>query len=297
MKILIIGSEGFIGRNCKKYFSDKNNSVFGADIVKLNAENYFFINSENPDFNSVFAAIVPDVCINASGSADVGFSIKSPEKDFQLNVKNVELILDAVKRSSPQCKIINFSSAAVYGNPKHLPVSEKDEKNPLSPYGWHKLQSEELLSKYSQEHNLYTCSLRVFSAYGVGLKKQLFWDIYKKYLKSKNITLFGTGGESRDFIFIDDLIHAIDIIIQYKKFNGEPINVSSGIETKINDAAGLFLSELGNDFGLNFSGEEKSGDPKNWRADISQLHALGFKPFVTFEQGIKRYAQWLKENE
>jgi dTDP-glucose 4,6-dehydratase/UDP-glucose 4-epimerase len=297
MKILIIGSNGFIGRNCEEYFLEKNHTVYGCDIIDRPILNYFFVIPENPNYDPIFSQVIPDVCINASGSADVGFSLKNPEKDFELNVKNVEKILEAIRKKSPNCKLLNFSSAAVYGNPKSLPVKETAEINPLSPYGRHKLQSELLLKKYYNTYKLSTCSLRVFSAYGIGLKKQLFWDIYQKTLLGKIIRLFGAGNESRDFIFIDDLLSAIDRIIKNGKFSGEAINVSSGIETKIKDAAQIFLSFLGNEFILEFSGEEKAGDPKNWRADITILKQLGFTPFVTFDEGIKKYAEWLKENE
>lgn len=297
MIILVIGSEGFIGKSCKKHFTEQGHIVFSCDIFPYEIENYFEINSDAPDFAAVFKKTNPDVCINASGSANVGFSLQHPERDYELNVKNVERILEAMKKYSPACKLINFSSAAVYGNPQLLPVNESAEINPLSIYGKNKYKSEATLLKYNEECGLKTCSMRVFSAYGVGLKKQLFWDIYQKSQIGKIVKLFGTGEESRDFIFIDDLVHSIDCIVQNADFKGEAINVSSGVETKIKDAGELFLSCLGEDFKLKFSGEEKQGDPKNWKADISKLKRMGFIPFVTFEQGIKKYAEWLKELE
>lgn len=297
MKILIIGSEGFIGRNCVSFFSGKAQEVFACDIVDKSSPGYFCVSAQDPDFDPVFQKINPDVCINASGSADVGSSIKDPDTDFRLNVKNVEKILQSIKKYSPDCRLINFSSASVYGNPKHLPVSESAVLDPLSPYGRHKLRSEVLLKEYHDKYRLRTCSMRVFSAYGPGLRKQIFWDVYKKSTQGKKIILFGTGKESRDFIFIDDLVRAIDCIIRSADFSGESINVSSGVETSIRDAATLLLSFLGNDHSVEFSGEEKKGDPKNWRADITILKKLGFVPFVTFEEGIKKYAEWLKEQE
>ena len=296
MKILIIGSQGFIGSNCLKYFQSDNN-VFCCDITGMNEKNYLQIDYNNPDFDLIFQKNQPDVCINASGSGDVGFSFKYPEKDFILNVKNVQGILDAIKKYSPFCKMINFSSAAVYGNPKQLPVNESAETNPLSPYGKHKLESEKLLKHYHDEYKLKTCSLRVFSAYGAGLKKQLFWNIYEKINQTKKINLFGTGNESRDFIYVDDLMRAIDCIIKKNEFDGEPINVSSGVESFIHYAAQYFISLYGSEYILEFSGEEKKGDPKNWKADISKLRKLGFAPFITFEEGIRKYFEWLKKSK
>ena len=294
MKILVIGSEGFIGKACVKYFSDRSRTVIGCDIAEKKISDYYYVNSTNPDYENIFKLEKPDVCINSSGSADVGFSLKYPKKDYELNVRNVELILEAIKKFSANCKLINFSSAAVYGNPETLPVSESAVINPLSEYGKNKFESEKLLNKYHHEFGLRTISLRVFSAYGTGLKKQLFWDIYQKSLIGKTVKLFGTGIESRDFIFVDDLMRAVECAIGKTDFKGEAINVSSGVETKISEAAELFLRYLGSNCRLEFSGEEKYGDPKNWKADISKLNQMGFTPFVTFEEGIKKYAEWLK---
>ena len=296
MRILIIGSQGFIGRNCENFFLKGKHEVYGCDIVDKSASNYF-ISPKDPNYDEVFKQVKPEVCINASGSADVGFSLKNPEVDYKLNVTNVRLMLDAILKYSPACKFLNFSSAAVYGNPKSLPVRESASVGPLSPYGKNKLESERLLKEYHVRHALPTCSMRVFSAYGTGLKKQFFWDIYQKSLKGRDITLFGTGNESRDFIFIDDLVRAIDCIIKGGKFNGEPMNVSSGVESSIKEVATEFLTALGDSFSIQFTGEEKPGDPKNWKADISLLKACGFTPFTTFKEGIKKYAEWLKDSE
>ena len=298
MKILIIGARGFIGKKCFEYFSSKQKNVFGCDIQgSSNNENYFVISDNNPDFNSVFKKTNPDICINASGSADVAFSIKFPEKDFELNVQNVERILEAIKLNSPDCKLINFSSAAIYGNPKQLPIKESDPTSPLSPYGLHKLQSEQLLKKYWDDFGIKTCNMRIFSAYGPGLKKQIFWDIYQKSKNAKKVILYGTGKESRDFIYIDDLVKAIDLIIQNASFHGEAIHVANGEEININKAAQLLIDELHLNNSLYFSGEAHKGYPVNWKADISTLKKFGYQQSVSIEQGLKKYKKWLNEKE
>jgi dTDP-glucose 4,6-dehydratase/UDP-glucose 4-epimerase len=138
--------------------------------------------------------------------------------------------------------------------------------------------------------------LRIFSVYGENLKKQLFWDIYQKTLRSKNIELFGTGYETRDFIYIQDLMQAIDCIIAKGIFNGEAINVSSGIETTIKDAAGIFCAALNSETTVAFNKQTKPGDPLNWKADISLLTRLGFKSNTSIETGLKNTGEWLKEN-
>ncbi len=297
MKILIIGSEGFIGSHCVDYFSAQGNEVWSADIFESSKPNYVQLSETNTDFESLFQHQSYDVCINASGAANVGFSFDNPAKDFELNVLNVNKILVAIRKFNPKCKLIVFSSAAVYGNPSKLPINESAALSPLSPYGFHKLQSEYLLSEYHKFFGLHTCSLRVFSAYGPRLRKQLFWDLYQKYLLGNEVELFGTGEESRDFIFIDDLVKTVDLVIEHGKFEGDCINVASGIETTIRQAVATFFGLLDSKAKYKFSGKVKIGDPNNWRADTQKLNEMGFTPKNTIEEGLTKLVKWLKEEK
>lgn len=298
MKILVIGANGFIGANCVRYFSEKGIDVWQADVVVNECEdNYIVLEKKYTNFDNLFKNRQFDVCINASGSANVGFSFENPDIDYELNVYNVQKIAVAIHKYSPNCKLINFSSAAVYGNPKTLPINENSIKGPLSPYGMHKLQSEEILKYYYDYFKLRSCSLRVFSAYGEGLKKQLFWDLFQKYKKNEPIKLFGTGNESRDFIYIQDLLRAIELIIDKANFRGESINLSSGIETTINDAVKCFYTLLDDAISYEFNGTIRLGDPKNWKADITNLEKFGFQAKFNIEHGLQRYIDWIKELE
>lgn len=297
MKILIIGSKGFIGSHCVDYFQSKGFEVFQADVNESKESNFYKIERQNSDFSLPFKEHQFDVCINASGSAHVGFSFENPSKDFELNVVNVQKILVAIRDYNSNCKFINFSSAAVYGNPQFLPIRENSTCKPLSPYGFHKLQSELLLTEYHKFFGLNTCSLRVFSAYGPRLKKQLFWDLYQKAIQEETVSLFGTGNETRDFIFIEDLIQILDLVIQNSPFQGSIYNVASQVETTIAEAAQIFLNEFSTEKHLVFNGEVKVGDPNNWFADIENLKKYGFIARFDLQLGLKKYAEWLKKNE
>ena len=297
MKILIIGSEGFIGSHCFTFFNSKGFEVFQADIHDSSNNNYYKIDFRNSDFSLPFKEFKFDVCINASGSANVGFSFENPAKDFELNVVNVQKILVAIRDYNPNCKFINFSSAAVYGNPQLLPITENAICKPLSPYGFHKLQSELLLTEYHKFFGLNTCSLRVFSAYGPGLKKQLFWDLYQKSLQNDEISLFGSGSETRDFIYIDDLLQIIDLVIQNSDFKGSIYNVASQVEIAISEASKIFINEYKPEKIIVFNGVEKVGDPYNWLADVGKLQKYGYEPKYGLSLGLKQYAKWVKENE
>ena len=287
MKILITGSKGFIGSAAQIFFS-REHFVHGCDIVESSEAGYTQINNKETLFNLIKEGSF-DAVINAAGSANVGFSFVNPEKDYELNTQHVQSLASTVLECSPKTRIINFSSAAVYGNPKRLPINEVDSPEPLSPYGNHKLQSEKVLRYFSDQFGLKTCSLRVFSAYGPGLKKQLFWDIYTKWKSNPEVVLYGTGNESRDFIFISDVLQSCSCILERSEFKGEVLNVASGAEVKISEAAEIFLSKLGA-HSVKFSGEEKAGDPRNWCADISRLKLLGFMPQVDLASGLERTA-------
>ncbi len=299
MKILVVGAAGFIGAHLVEYFLKRGDYVTGCDIVNVDcaAHQFFVIDPKQQDFSNLFKKNIYDFCINASGSASVTFSIENPAEDFRLNVSNVNSLLHAIRVFNPGCSFINFSSAAVYGNPKVLPIHENTPLSPLSPYGFHKMISEQICFEFYKLYKIKTISLRVFSAFGPELKKQLFWDLYNKSKTSKSIRLFGTGRESRDFIYISDLCLAVDMLMKNAKFCGQAINIASGTEISISDVAGKFLNAIDPSLTFTFSGEEKKGDPTNWRADISELKKLGFVSQTSFDEGITQMLSWLKNEQ
>jgi dTDP-glucose 4,6-dehydratase/UDP-glucose 4-epimerase len=266
-------------------------------IAPLNNDDRFFIlDPLQPQFDKLFLQNSFDVCINASGSGSVSYSIEHPDEDYRLNAKNVFDILNAISNFNSRCKFLNVSSAAVYGNPESLPISEKSRTKPLSPYGFHKLISEQICAEFFHLKNIKTCSMRVFSAYGQGLRKQLFWDIYQKTKQGAEVELSGTGNESRDFIYINDLLVAIDRIVEHGHFQAEVVNVASGTATTIYDAATLFLNALGSNHELKFSGKNKEGDPIHMLADIDRIKSYHFSPVIDVPKGLSLYADWIVKN-
>ena len=298
MKILVIGSKGFIGSHATAFFGNKGNEVWGCDVVvDYTSEKYILIDATNADFHTVFQEQQFDVCINCSGAASVPDSLKHPLRDYTLNTLNVYKLLDAIRQYQSMCKFINLSSAAVYGNPSVLPIAETSDLHPLSPYGLHKLQAEQICKEFYTYYNIPTCSLRIFSAYGEGLKKQLFWDLAKKAKQGEAFTLFGTGRESRDFIHVSDLINAIDLVISKGNFNGGAINVANGQEILIENAVSLFYELWGKKIKYTFSGEERKGDPNNWVADISIIKSMGYESKTPIREGLRKYHEWLKKED
>jgi len=298
-KILIIGGCGFIGSHLLDFYKGLDEfEAYNADIIiDYAADKYYFNIGSQKDFYSIFEDIEFDFCINASGAANVRFSFEEPLKDYSLNTQNVFYILDAIRTFQPNCKLLTLSSAAVYGNPKQLPIKVTDPTMPMSPYGWHKLQSEMLCTEFNQNFNVRSAVARIFSAYGEGLKKQLFWDMHINISSTGKLDLYGTGQESRDFIYIKDLVDALHAIIKSSEFGANAYNVASGIEVNIASTAEIFTSFYDKEIPIKFSGEEKIGDPKNWVADISDLISFGFKAKYDMQIGLEQYYKWVIERK
>ena len=294
MRLLILGSEGFIGSNLISFFLNKGVRIAGCDLFERPSQHkyeYFKVSRLSPEWDDIFSRKF-DFCINAAGSGNVPYSMEHPLIDFESNTLDTMRILDAIRKNNESCRYLHISSAAVYGNPVTLPVRETDAANPISAYGWHKLMSEQICLEYSSIYKLRVAIIRPFSLYGNGLKKQLLWDISQKLRTSDKIQLFGTGKESRDFIHCNDLVRLIECLTSKGDFNGEVYNVGSGVETTIGTVARLIEQSFNGSKTISFSGLLRPGDPLNWCADISIIRSLGYLPLVKLDDGIRDYVTW-----
>ncbi len=308
--VLVIGSFGFIGSHLITFLQKKNiilkepiYNIFACDIIpyektvqQIKKDHYFQIYDTNhPTYEEFFLTVHFDAVINCSGAASVPLSFESPLVDFNLNTVNVIRILEAIRLHSKETLFINFSSAGVYGNPQKLPITENEPIKPVSPYGFHKMHAENICAEYSQLFGLKTISLRVFSAYGEGLRKQIFWDIVQKALHDETIQLFGTGDETRDFIHVQDICAIVGIILDTKKTLPSVLNVANGFQISIRTVTEIVCSELQCQKPIIFSQRNRTGDPVNWEADISLLSQFGYKQSITFQDGVSSYVSWAKE--
>lgn len=300
MNVLITGSNGFIGNHLVKRIKKVYGSVYewNRDGIFFNEKKICDVDVTDPTtINAALTMVLPDTIIHCMGAANVNKSISNPYEDLTSNYISTHNILFALKEINIRCRFILLSSAAVYGNPILLPMSESAIINPLSPYALHKRAAEETCLYMYHNYEFDVKILRVFSVYGPGLKKQIFWDMYKKIVGNGELTLFGSGEESRDYIYIDDLINAIMLILNDKTTN-IVYNVANGTEIKIKYAAQIFAAEMNLEKEkVIFTGSNREGDPINWRADISKLKSIGYKMEVPFELGIQRYIRWVKDEQ
>ena len=302
-RIIVLGSSGFIGSHLVSWFRSQDYHVAGVDMANNAAlalglkEPDIFYRFILPDkrFEDVIKEFRPEAIINASGPSSVANSLLNPAADFYGSVNLGFSVLESIRKVLPDCRYLLLSSAAVYGNPAYLPVSEDTKLNPISPYGYHKMMCEELIREYFDIYGVRTSTVRIFSAYGPGLRKQILWDIYHKAIKNKQVDLFGTGEETRDFIYIQDITYSIQLILERSIFNADIYNVANGYEVNIRELTQLFLSSLGmKNVDIAFSGEIKPGDPQRWCADIQKIKQLGFVSHFDLEYGLAEYVRWIK---
>lgn len=297
--VLITGVNGFIGSNLAKTYIQRGFHVIGVDIASvavIPSVTYYQIDLQSEGIEEQLEMYEPAILIHCAGMADVNYSIIHPDSDFLSNVLLTRKVLYSIKEKSPETTVIYLSSAAVYGNPRSLPISEKCKLNPISPYALHKQLAEEICSYFVKQFEIDIRILRIFSAYGRGLKKQIFWDMGQKFHNEGRIRLSGTGAETRDFINICDLVDAIILIAEAPRHEEMIYNVANGIEMSIKEISEMFCRCLNKEVVVEFDNSVRKGNPNNWCANIEKLKQLGYSQKIDIYAGICDYVAWLNEN-
>ncbi len=298
--VLITGVTGFLGRYIARQFTQTGWEVVGIGTRPLenapqqDLSHYYRLVLPSPDLAMIVQQVQPQVCIHCAGRASVELSVSDPASDFQASVSITFHLLDTLRLYAPTCRLIYLSSAAVYGNPTIVPISESQVSEPISPYGFHKSMSEQLCKEFFKLYQLPAAIVRVFSAYGPGLRRQVLWDVCQKALTQPVLKLRGTGQESRDFIHASDIAHALYLIANWAPFEAEVYNLASGVETTIQILVTQILHELDLTIPLEFDGQVPIGTPLNWCADIKRIQSLGFQSEVPLERGLQVFTQWCR---
>ena len=254
MKFFVTGGAGFIGKHLIKSLLKNNHQVTiyedfsnsnendikdickdGALLIIGSLTDYGLLEKKLKDF---------DFVIHLAAKIDILESIDNPEITNKINVEGTINILRACVKNNIQ-NIIAASSAAVYGNTKIIPVTEDSILNPVSPYGADKISMEFYIRAFANTFNLNAISLRFFNVYGKG-QSNAYAGVITKFLqniKSKTpLEIFGDGKNTRDYVFIDDLIHGIlQAIKNIQGQKGTIYNLASGTSTSVNDLALLML--------------------------------------------------------
>lgn len=277
--VLVTGSSGFIGSHIAAHLQGEGWHVVGlcrnrGDFGQIRQHR---LELPNPGLAALIADLRPQIIVHCAGPASVPASVASPADDFEGTVPVMFQLLDNVRRYSPQSGVLYISSAAVYGNARSLPIAETDEIRPISPYGFHRSLCEQLLQQFRTLHSIRSASLRVFSAYGAGLRRQVIWDLCMRSLNEERLHLHGTGLESRDFVHASDIAQAIGLLAATPVWEAI-YNLGAGEETAIADLANAITSLLPAPIPVTFEGSSAAGMPDRVCADMSRLRRLGFVP-------------------
>ena len=299
-KVLITGAAGFLGTYIVREMFENGWDVLALDARPKKARHEFGISYKslvlpNGEAADVIASFAPDTCVHCAGRASVGESVKNPQADFNASVLVTAALLDALADVASGCRTVFLSSAAVYGQPESLPVTEDAKTRPLSPYGYHKRICELLMEQASRLRGVPTATLRIFSAYGPGLKRQVLWEIATQFAENGKAILKGSGQESRDFIHAADVAKAVRLVVEKAPCEGESYNLGTEQETSIRDAA----KQLGGFFGASeaiaFEGKQMPENPERWVADCARIRKLGFLPEISLEKGLRGLAEWVSK--
>jgi UDP-glucose 4-epimerase len=283
MKLLITGASGFLGAAFGEAAAAAGHEIVG---IGRNAQKPLHWPGEyrRADFDSPFALerlireTAPECVAHFAGTASVGESFQTPAGDFENSTGLWFRLLDAIRRSDSRPLVALASSAAVYGSPEMLPTPEAAPRAPESPYGFHKLLSEQVAEEFAHCFGFSIVSLRFFSVFGAGQRRLLVWEIFEQLRRGMpTVRLKGTGDERRDFLSSAEAAAAAAGVLAAcvgQEAGFWPVNIASGASVSVREVAETLRTCAGSEAEFVFGREELRGNPAHWQADVGRLQQL-----------------------
>ena len=294
MNFVVTGGAGFIGSHITHHLVERNYQVTVIDDVNIETLENFGNTTKTVEFKKINILNYEDLrkafrnvdgVFHHAALTDVQESFRKPDLYYDVNVKGTENILKIAEEFN--FKVVFASSAGVYGNPEKIPIKETAVRKPLNPYGITKLECEKLAEKYSKRGNQ-VLTLRYFNVFGKGQTDSYAGVITRFLDKIKNKMppeIFGDGSQTRDFIYVDDVLSANLSAMKSDIGNGF-FNIGTGIKTSIKDVANLMIELSGYSLEPLFK-KPVSGDIKQSQADISLANKLlNWKPKISLREGL-----------
>ena len=290
MKILITGAAGFIGSHLADYLSKKH-SVVGLDNFSHSCRykgEYPIVYGDVRHIEDLEELVKNcDIVYHLAAQINVDKSILHPQETFDINIQGTKNVLDCAKKYK---KIVVFASTSeVYGEYKGK-IKETLVCNPQSPYAVSKLCADKLCQNYYNLYGVETYILRCFNVFGprqssgkFGAVIPIFADMVRQ---GKPPIIFGDGKQRRDYIYVSDVVRAYDYIPTIKALRGREINIATGVSHSINDVARDIIKTLGKDI-KPIHGEKRVGEVHKLEANIKLAKSYGWKPLITFKEGLK----------
>ena len=310
-KVLITGGAGFIGSFlAHKLVVNEDEVVIVDDLSMGRLENIADIQDEvtfykhtvcDEDFmHNLLLKEKFDYIYYLAAVSSVADSVVRPWYTHLVNQESVVNTLEFIRVNNlPIKKFLFTSSAAVYGNAADFPKTEDSHIDPLTPYAIDKYASERYTIDYGRLYNIPTVAVRLFNVYGPRQNPDSEYSgvlsIVTKCLKeNKPFSLYGDGSQTRDFVYVEDVVDAL-IKISTEIVEPTVYNIANGDETPLinvihtyEDIAGIKLNIV--------QKEARQGDIHKSRADVSKLKGIGFKPQWSLHDGLTNYWKYYSEN-
>lgn len=292
---LSVGSRSDLARVCNftevPQESTPQSSVLSSDPI------IEFLVGDIRDPNiCLHAARDMDVIVHLAANTGVGPSVKDPRNDMESNVNGIFNMLEAARHNGIR-RFVFASSGAPVGECEP-PIHEEMAPHPVSPYGASKLAGEGYCSAYYRTFGLETVALRFGNVYGPGSghKNSVVAKFIKQAIQGETLEIYGDGKQTRDFIFIDDLIRAIRLCEQRDKIGGEIFQIATNTETTVDELADVLVGLL-NRMGVGplkvVHGESRQGDVSRNYSDTTKADKLlNWKAEVGLEKGLKQTVEW-----
>jgi UDP-glucose 4-epimerase len=309
-KILVTGGAGFIASHLVDVLIEKGHRVVVIDNLStgkkenINKKAKFYkIDICSPKIEEIFKKEKPQICFHLAAQINVRKSVENPLFDAKVNILgSLNIIQNFIQlptsifqlrasKFQPPTFIFASTGGAIYGETNKVPTPEDCPANPISPYGISKLTIENYLKFYKKNFGLKFISLRFSNVYGPRQDPRgeagVVAIFIEKILKGEKPTIFGDGNQTRDFIFVEDIVSACLKAMEYKG-KKEIFNIGTGIENSINELYEILSKLLKTKIKPKYA-PEKPGDLKRSCLDISLAkRELKWEPNFDLEKGLKK---------
>ncbi len=293
MRVLITGGAGFIGSHLAEYWQDRAEvrvldslrSGYRSNLDGIKAE---FIEGDIRDREAVRRAMEGvDYVFHLAALISVPESMEKIAECVDLNVTGLLVALEEAARAGVK-KLCFSTSAAIYGNNPEVPKRETMYPEPMSPYAITKLDGEYYCDMFSRTGKLKTACLRYFNVFGPRQDPKSAYAaavpiFTAKAVANEKITIYGDGEQTRDFIYVKDIV-AANVFMAEHDFEGV-YNIAYGGKITINDLVAMIRKVTGSSSEIEYL-PERAGDVKHSMAAVDKLRATGFKPQFDFARGM-----------
>jgi len=290
--VLITGGAGFIGSHLADALVEHNDVIVLDNLSTGKRGNVpdgaTFVEGDVRDAD-VVADVTDgvDLIFHKAAVVSVERSIDEPAFSHEVNFDGTLTLLEAARRVD--ARVVFASSAAIYGDPDTLPITESDPVDPQSPYGIDKCAADQYLRAYHDLYGLETVALRYFNAYGPRQTASDYSGVISIFGEQARagepITVDGDGTQTRDFVHVSDVVTA-NLLAATTEHVGTAYNIGTGGETSIRSLAETIQATVGTDSPI-VHGDPRPGDIQRSRADITTARErLGYEPSVPLEKGL-----------